>query len=239
MTGRLTYSGGSLKEPIICCCPDVIIGTGFLQESSASGHFTFTKDLHWYSYLLTKKNLKRIFAFMKKRQKSKVVLSLFQWTITGAVHIPGSKWSRQASSLELNSASQHQIDARAQTVSVNICDSAPFISCICEQDVSKVTALWFYTIPAYKKFQRNALLLDSGGEWTCYYLLKQLHFTQDSSNSDSANLSLNFFPSHPLIEPSPTLSWITASFWTCFQSTPFKIVSILFFQRWKPNLQYA
>ena len=96
---------------------------------------------------------------MKKRQKSKVVLSLFQWTVTGAAHTPGSK-SGPAKLPPWNCSIRCQSSNRVceQLWLSSIYSMYLWARCV------KVTALWFYTIPAYKRFQRNALLLHSEGE---------------------------------------------------------------------------
>lgn len=81
--------------------------------------------------------------FCVYKKKAKIESSAQPFLVNrhrGSVHPRQQEWSCQASSLELK-LSISASDARAQTASVNICDSAPFISCIREQDVSKVTAL--------------------------------------------------------------------------------------------------
>ena len=169
---------------------------------------------------------------MKKRQKSKVVLSLFQWTITGAAHTPGSKsgpaklppWNCSITCQSSNRVCEHLW--LSSTYSMYL-----WARCV------KVTALWFYTIPAYKRFQRNALLLDSGGEGSepvlfsetttfytrfqqlrlCKFIFKRL--SNSSTNWAITNSLLNY-----------------CKFWSHFQFTPLKKVSIFFFPKVKAKL---
>lgn len=53
-------------------------------------HFTFTKDLHEYLFLLTETNLKMIFTYRKKVKNEKQVLSsCFQQAIREVVYTLG------------------------------------------------------------------------------------------------------------------------------------------------------
>lgn len=69
-------------------------------------HFTFTKDLHEYLFLLTETNLKMIFTYRKKVKNEKQVFSsCFQQAVREAVYTRGRVGTAK---LQTAGASQHQ-----------------------------------------------------------------------------------------------------------------------------------
>lgn len=134
------------------------------------------KDLHYYLFLLTKRNLKRIFTFTEKKVKSKnSVPRLFPGELLQRQWAPGTARVAPPSELlprDLHSARQHQ----AATALNCVCEYLCFISiyfvklffgCRNAQKNSPhklmliVSSL--YAISSYEKCPRNTLLSYIGG----------------------------------------------------------------------------
>lgn len=94
---------------LLCChmtFPFVYINSSPSKQTGVPGfqmftllNFTFMKDLHWYLFSLSERNLKRIFTFMKKRQKEKIAFGVCfaaESLYKGIVHPEPQEWSCQA-----------------------------------------------------------------------------------------------------------------------------------------------
>ena len=117
--------------------------------------FYFTEDPHYYLFLLTKTNPKRIFTFAKRGFR--ICFAGSPYTISTT---PGSKnGTAKLLSQELHSASSCHCFELSLELLCFICVSWQSVSKMCP----KVIASLLYVISAYKRFHRSALLLDSGG----------------------------------------------------------------------------
>lgn len=129
-------------------------------------HTTFTEDLHQYLFLLTKRNLKRIFTFTKKGEKQKQhSASVLQRAIIEAARNP-SRESGTAKLLpqELDPAFQHQAAIALKCVCEHyIFYLDLFCASVSRKMCPKVTTSLLYTISVYKIFHSNTLLLESEG----------------------------------------------------------------------------
>lgn len=116
-------------------------------------HFTYTKDLHYHFFLLTKRNLKKIFVFRKNGEVKLAFSVCFAMCLLGVCTI-GSDTTKLVPK-ELHFASQHLV-----TIALNcVCEQLCFISIsfihLLARYVLMQLLLLLHTVLAYKSFHRN------------------------------------------------------------------------------------
>lgn len=114
----------------------------------------------------TKRNSKRIFAFMKKceRRENSIQHSFCSKTFRGSVHPKQQKWPI----LSISASRRHSFELGPWAFGfISTYARRLFLGSGNAQKLFPyklmVTASWLYAISAYKMFHSNALLLDSGG----------------------------------------------------------------------------
>lgn len=117
----------------------------------------FTKGLHWYLFLLTARNLKKIFTFIEKRHKPENNVKC----VFVAAFREQAEWTHQAPFLQLHSASQDQAARALSWLWASVIYLGLFCASL-SKIRSKITDPSLYTISSYGRFQKNGLLLDFG-----------------------------------------------------------------------------
>ena len=102
----------------------VIIYTGMPCFSKVPiHHFTFMKDIHWYLFLLTARNLKSIFTCREKEEKQREgCIWDLQWALREAACAPSSESGASQPLLwQLPSPSQHPAARASNCVCKHLC----------------------------------------------------------------------------------------------------------------------
>lgn len=126
--------------------------------------FAFIEDLHWYLFSASEK-FEDDFHFDKEEVKSKnsILRSFCSKPVTEAAHTQRRE-NGPAKFLprELHSTSQHEAALALNSVCVHLFYLDLFCASLTKISL-KVIASSLEAVLAYKRFRRNALILDSGG----------------------------------------------------------------------------